>query len=184
MSGTHHQGEYLPPDPRIEYTGHSPYHGSADERNQRWMELRAVTRGDKDWKDVVTLESWEHPIDVVAALGCGADLDIPIINLPNRDCLPDVPAGRIVEAPARVRGGQVQGQHVGALPGGVAKVCRQVSDVHELVAEGAAVGSREKLADAIRCDLAIPDKSRALAALDRLLEAHRDILPQFDRPGR
>jgi len=178
-SGFHHQGEYMPPNPRISYNGDSPYHGSAAERRRRWQELEAVADGRTPWNQANILGSWEHPMDLVAALQLGTALDMPIINLPNRGGLSALPDQRIVETPATVRNGKVQGVPVADFPCGVATLCRQVSDVHELVAEGAARGAREKLADAIRCDIAIPDKQKALTALDRFLEAHRELLPQF-----
>jgi alpha-galactosidase len=176
MSGTHHQAEWLPPDPRVVYDGKPPYHGTPEDRQVRRQELEAASEGRIDWRGATQSGSWEHPVDVAAALGRSANLDFPILNLINQGYLPDVPDGRIVEVPARIENGQVQGVRVGALPAGVAEVCRQVSAVHELVAEGAAMRSREKLAEAVECDIAIPDKKAALGALDRMLEAHRDLL--------
>jgi len=181
VCGVHHQGEYMPPDPRIRYTGASPHHGTADERDLRRRQLLAVGSGQKDWGAIVATAtgSWEHPVNPIDAIGNKNDLYIPIVNLPNDGCLVDLPAGRIVEAPANVRDGHVQGQQVGKLPSGIAALCQQLSDVHELVSQGAATGSHSKLVEAIGCDIAIPDKKQAMIALDRLLEAHRDILPQF-----
>jgi len=179
MSGIHHQGEYMPPDPRISYDGSSPYHGTADERRRRLQELEEVASGKRKLDLAGMQYSWEHPVDLVAALHRKASLYVPIINLPNRGGLSDLPDDRIVETPAQVSNGKVQGLPVKDFPELAAALCRQVSDVHELVAEGAAKGSREKLADAIQRDIAIPDKKKALAALDRLLDAHKDMLPQF-----
>ena len=179
MSGTHHQAEWLPPDARIVYDGTPPYHGTPEERDARRQELRAAAEGKRDWRPLVEKGSWEHPVDLAAALGRGETRDLPILNLGNRGYWPDLPDGRIVEVPARTEGGRVTGVPIGHLPHGVTEVCRQVSDVHELIAEGAATGSRDKLAEAVEGDIAIPEKKRALAALDRMLEAHGDMLVQF-----
>jgi len=179
MSGVYHQAEYLPHHPLVSYSSHSPYHGSPEERRRRWQELEEVINGQKPLDQLNLLESWEHPIDLAVALWRGDSLYMPIINLPNRGYLPGVPDTRIVEVPAQVRNKTVQGVPVEYLPPHVAAVCRQVSDVHDLVAEGAATGSREKLADAIRCDITIPDENKGLLALDGFLKMHKDILPRF-----
>ena len=55
-----------------------------------------------------------------------------------------------------------------------------VSDVHELVAEGAAKGDRQLLEQAIEVDPAITDKPTALRVLDEMLVAHRDLVPRFN----
>lgn len=179
MSGVAHQGEYLPPDPRLIYRNHSPYHGAGEVGQRHRDRLRAAANGEAEWQALVADGSWEHPVDVAVAWAGGAEQYLPMLNLPNQGSLADVPAGRIVEGPAKVRAGVVQGSEVGRLPGKSGELCRRVSEVHELVVAGAALGSREKLAAAIEADLAIPEKSKALAALDQLLAAHRDILPRF-----
>jgi len=48
------------------------------------------------------------------------------------------------------------------------------------VAEGAARGDRAALQEAIRMDPAISDKPAARAVLEKLIAAHRDVLPRFD----
>ena len=179
MSGTHHQGEYMPPDPRIIYHGNPPYHGSGDAGRKHRERLQAVASGKENWRTIFDEGSWEHPVDVAVALSGGAEAQVAMINLPNAGSVADLPDGRIVESPAIVRPGVIQGLGVGRLPGRAGELCRQVSAVHELVAEGAATGSREKLASAIAFDMAIPDKKKALIALDQLLNVHRDLLPRF-----
>ena len=179
LSGIDHPAEYLPCDPDIHYHTTPPYHGDAAEREHRRQELLRVASGEADWHTACAHGSWEHPIDVAAALGTGDPLDVPILNLPNQGCVDEIPAGRIVEAPARVENGAVRGVSVGRLPGQVAAICRQVSDVHEWVAEGAATRSRAALLAAIEADPAITQKAAAVPALDALLAAHADLVPGF-----
>jgi alpha-galactosidase len=108
-----------------------------------------------------------------------------MLNLPNAGYLSDLPDGCVVEVPALVdaapgAASTVRGVAVGPLPGRLAALCRRVSEVHELVAEGAARGDRAALREAIRMDPAIGDKPAALTVLEKLIAAHRDVLPRFD----
>jgi alpha-galactosidase/6-phospho-beta-glucosidase family protein len=141
--------------------------------------LRAIAAGELDWRSAFERGSWEHPVDLAVALDRGTELRLPMLNLPNRGYLADLPEGRIVEVPATVEGGEVRGVAVGPLPGTVGELCKMVSDVHELVAEGAATGDRQALEQAIALDPAIVHKTAALDVLGEMLEAHQDILPRF-----
>jgi alpha-galactosidase len=179
VSGGGHMAEYMPPDPDAVYRMRPPFHGDAAEREARLQALRAIAAGEQNWRTDLTGGSWEHPTDLAIALATGTTLHLPMLNLPNEGYLADLPAGRIVEVPAVAEAGTVRGIAVGSLPGRVGELCRRLSDVHELVAEGAATGDRQALKQAIAVDLAIPDKPAALGVLDQLIAAHRDILPRF-----
>lgn len=178
--GIDHAAEFLPPDPSVPFHAQSPFHGTPEERRQRWNALRDAATGRIDWRPIVNeTPSWEHPVDVAVALHRGENLKVAILNMPNDGSLPQLPEGRIVEMPAEVKKGHVSGLGPIILPDATAAICRCVSDAHELIATGAATGSLKALADAIECDPAIPDKGKALAILPRLLAAHADLLPQF-----
>ncbi len=171
-----HTAEFLPQEPDARYHTHPPYHGTPAERRDRWRELRQVAAGRLHWRRAETLVSWEHPVDFAVALARRQSLDLPMLNFPNDGCIPSLPAGRIVEAPARLEGGKLAGLPV-VLPPRVAELCRVVSDVHELVAEGVARHDRRLLRRAVEADPAVADKAPALAALDDLLDAHADLCP-------
>lgn len=173
-AGNDHTGEFLPPQPGVHYHTTSPFHGSGPQREEYWRGLREAAAGTRSWQDVTTIASWEHPVDLAVALCSKSPHAMPMLNFPNDGCMPQLPAGRIVEAPVQIDAGIVKGLPV-TLPDGVAKICRAVSDVHELAAEGAARRSRSLLRQAVEIDPAIPDKTAALAALDEMLSAHADI---------
>jgi alpha-galactosidase/6-phospho-beta-glucosidase family protein len=174
-----HASEYLPFDPDAHYATRPPYHGSAEKRQQHRRKLQAIAQGRGKWQDAFTQLSWEHPIDVAVALGNKAPLDVDMINLPNDGYLSELPPARIVEVPARIQDGKLTGVSVGPLPGRTGELCKTLSDVHELVAQGAAQGKRDLLIRAIEIDLAIADKATAIQVLDEMLDAHSDMLPQF-----
>lgn len=179
VPGVGHAAEYLPSEPDLTYRVEPPYHGNTEERRARLAGLRAAARGERDWRTAFDHGSWEHPVDLAVAVGAGQDLDMPILNLPNERYLKGLPAGRIVEVPATVRAGAVRGAAVDALPEATIDICAQVSDVHELVAAGAAMGNRDALTEAIEVDPAIQDKVKATRVLDQLVAAHRDLLPRM-----
>jgi alpha-galactosidase len=177
--GPGHVKDFVAPDPDVRYGTRPPFHGDAGQREERMRKLQDIAAGRLDWRTSLEGKSWEHPVELAVALERGERLDLPMLNLPNQGCLPDLPDERIVEVPAVVEDGAVRGVPVGSLPGSLGELCRLVSDVHELVAEGAATGDRRALERAIEVDPAIPDKAAALAVLDEMLWAHRDLLPRF-----
>ena len=178
--GIDHAAEFLPPDPAVPFQVHTPFHGTPAERQQRWASLKAAADGSADWRSVVhDNPSWEPPVDVALALHQGTPLRVDMLNLPNDGVLPQLPDGRIVEAPAHICGNALRGDGPLLLPEPTLAICRAVSDVHELVAEGVATGNRVRLYEAIDADPAIPDKTVAQTLLPQLLAAHADLLPQF-----
>jgi len=174
-----HHGEYLPLDPDIHYAQAPPFHGDIKERENRINELREIARGRATWEGLLEHGSWEHPVDVAAALYYKKEQAFDAVNIPNDGYIKELPNGRIVEVPACAHQGILKGQEVPALPQKVAKLCRQISDVHELAADAAVTGDRRIAERAIELDPAVVDKKAALLALDRMLKAHADILPQF-----
>ncbi len=178
VSGAHHMSEFMPAEGTAAPT-HPPFHGTPDERQRQKELLQAVGGGKLSWRDAGLHFSWEHPVDVAAALARHEEAAFDMLNVPNTGLLSELPEGRIVEVPARAAEGELQGSEVGLLPGRVSEICRAVSDVHELVAEAAATGDREAARRAIEVDPAVTDKRPALRALDEILAAHADILPQF-----
>jgi alpha-galactosidase/6-phospho-beta-glucosidase family protein len=178
VSGPSHMLEYMPAERGAERT-QPPFHGTPEERRKQDEMLRAVASGRVRWRDAGLHYCWEHPVDVAAALGQRRDAAFDMVNIPNEGCLTELPKGRIVEVPARAADGELRGCTVGRLPGRVSEICRAVSDVHELVAQAAATGDRSIARQAIEIDPAVVEKGPALRALDEMLAAHADILPQF-----
>ncbi len=180
FSGADHTAEYLPKQDGIHYHESPPYHGSPEEREKNTQTLRAVAAGELEWQAIfATHGSWEHPIDLAAAVAGGGPVRLEALNLLNRGYLPQLPDGRVVEVPADVSTDTVAGVPDIRLPDGVAAVCKQVSDVHELIAEGAATGNRQLLQQAVEVDPAVSDKDAGRQALATMLERHADLLPQF-----
>jgi alpha-galactosidase len=179
MSGPSHMGEYLPYDPMNHYHTTPPFHGDRAEREERIAGLRAVAEGRAHWSTCIGQRSWERPVDLAAAIHRGVDIHVDMVNLANGGHLPDLPEGRVVEAPARTEEGQVRPVEVPPMPPALAELCRSVSDVIQLSGEAAAEGDVDKVHEVVRIDPAIPDTPQAHAAIDDMLATHGDLLTRF-----
>jgi alpha-galactosidase/6-phospho-beta-glucosidase family protein len=175
-----HHAEYLPFMEDIRYATTPPYHGTESEREQRLLELREVGEGIRDWREVLSHGSWEHPVDVAVLLKEGKRAKVDILNIRNDGgSLPQLPSERIVEVPVKVEDGKLFPMAVPPFPPKLAELLRTISDVHELAAAAAVSGDISIARKAIEIDPAIIDKQAAYSALERMLAAHADMLPQF-----
>ncbi|MFW6309312.1 MAG: hypothetical protein ACOC1S_04775, partial [bacterium] len=176
-----HQAEYLPYDEEIDYTLEPPFHGDEAERKKQRQDLEEVKNGIKNWDEIECFKngSWEHPGKFAVESGRAEKTKFDIINIPNQGYIKELPQNRIVEVPVKLENGKWKGMEIEGLPEGVINICKKISKVHELVAEAAVKGDREIARKAIEIDPAIKDKKTAYKALDKILEAHQDILPHF-----
>ncbi|WEK53197.1 MAG: hypothetical protein P0Y55_11400 [Candidatus Cohnella colombiensis] len=176
-----HHAEYLPHQEDIVYTTEPPYHGTEEERVRRNLDLQEIARGERSEHDLFSNPSWEHPVSVAVAIHGGEEVVLDILNVRNNGAIAELPDERIVEVPVVISGGELHPQKLPALPPKLAELIRTLSDVHELVAEAAATGSLEAVNRAITLDPAITDKQSAYVAVSRMIQAHSDLLPQFNK---
>lgn len=174
-----HHAEYLPVHDDIHYTTTPPYHGTEEERKRRLEELQAVASGQRDWTDLFHHGSWEHPVDIALALHRGEVKSVDIMNVRNQGAISQLPTERIVEVPVLISNGQWTPVPLPDFPQALADLCRTISDVFELTAESAVKGDKMIAHRVVDLDPAITDKKNAHIALDRMLEVHADMLPQF-----
>ncbi len=100
-------------------------------------------------------------------------------NLVNNGCISNLPADAIVEIPAMVNAAGIYGQHVGALPKGLAAIMQREVTIQELVVEAAVKGNRNAALQALLLDPNVHAYAQAEHMLDELLSVHRQYLPQF-----
>jgi len=95
---------------------------------------------------------------------------------------PAVPrhTGRTNRQAGTLESGELTAQGVYHLPERLAAVCREISDVHVLVAAAVIEGSRDKAREVVEIDPAVTDKAAAHALLDDLIDLHLDLYPHFD----
>ena len=101
------------------------------------------------------------------------------VNLPNQGYITNLPAGAIVEVPGLMSGAGVLGVGVGALPTGIAELCRRELAVVQLAVDAAVTGDRQLALQALLLDPVITDLDVAQQILDDYLETYRSYLPQF-----
>lgn len=108
----------------------------------------------------------------------------PAINLPNKGYIRNLPDDAVVEVPAKIWAKGPEGMRVGSLPPGIASLCERQIEIADLAVEAAVNGDRKKALRALVLDPMISDLGQARGILKDLLEAHRDMLPQFRKRGR
>ena len=100
-------------------------------------------------------------------------------NLVNHGCISNLPDDAIVEIPVTVNASGIYGQHVGALPKGLAAMLQREVTIQELVVEAGVKGDRKAALQALLLDPTVHSYAQAEHMLDELLSVHRKYLPQF-----
>jgi alpha-galactosidase len=100
-------------------------------------------------------------------------------NLPNAGQISNLPRGATVETPVHVDGAGIHPVHVGALPEGVAELCRRELQVAQLGVDSAIAGDRQKALQCLLLDPVVNDLDVAKQVLDDYLAAYREYLPQY-----
>ncbi len=180
-SGADHQAEWLEDNAPAELQ--DAFHGDEKERISRSETIKAIGHGKSEWRTTypggwdAAFSPWEHPFEAAMAICDRADLDLDMINLSNNGHLPELPAGRIVEVPLAIRKGVLTRVPLPPLHPKTAAILNRVSQVHELIAEGAATGNRARLLEAVRLDPAVPQTDQAMRAAEAIIDAQTDLLP-------
>jgi alpha-galactosidase/6-phospho-beta-glucosidase family protein len=178
-----HHLEFLPTGEYTETLDHPPFHGSDEERARHIAELEAVASGKISYSEAAPFinGSWEHPGLVAAAIAKGEDLYLPMLNVPNDGALPQLPEGNIIEAPGVIKNGVFVTEKNILLPDKAAVISTEQSNIAEMIAAAAVRGDRKLAHEIINADSAIPadKKDQAHRALDKIIEQHLDLMPQF-----
>jgi alpha-galactosidase len=175
--GDDHVREFLAPyDPVAPRC--TPGLGTLEQREQQIDLLRDVAEGRAPWQDLFDHESWEEPIDLIAAMIRGQAKRFHALNLINRGQLPGLPASAFVETPAIGTTAGPIAEKV-QLPAAVSPLCEHTALVTDTIVRAARQQNRRLLHEAIEMDPTILDKPAAIVALDACLEAHADILPAY-----
>lgn len=123
--------------------------------------------------------SWEHPIDLAVKLHQGGQTEIPILNVRNNNALPQLPRDRIVEVPVTVDNGVISSVAVPPFSAQLAELLNEISYIHEISVKAAATGDKYWVKLAVDLDPAITQKETAYKVVEKMLNAHADLLPQF-----
>jgi alpha-galactosidase len=100
-------------------------------------------------------------------------------NLPNQGQISNLPAGVIVETPVYVDGAGIHPLPMGALPEGVAALCRREISAVQLGVDAAATGDRRAALQCLLLDPVIADIDQAEQILNAYLETYSKYLGEL-----
>ena len=107
--------------------------------------------------------------------------EVHIVNVLNRGALKGLPDEAVVEVPALVNHSGAHPLVIGEMPTTVRGLVQAVKTYEELTVEAAVAGSRQAALLALVAHPLVPTVDVAERLLDRILEANRAYLPQFER---
>ncbi len=166
-------GPHFLPYERRYQASHGP--GSA-----RAEKLAAVIEGRAPVTEEVAAPGRElvGPIIVDAVLDRGAREES--VNVPNAGAaVANLPEEAVVEVPVVVDAAGAHPVAVGALPEGLAALCRQQIAIQELLVRAYAEGSRDALLQALLLEPVVNDAGRARQMMEELLARQAHVLPDM-----
>ena len=122
----------------------------------------------------------ETPVSVMEALLTNEPLYLDAMVVTNDGAVANLPDDAALDVPVVITGGEARSVRVGELPFFAAELCRRQIATHELVAQAAVTGNRQRFLEALCLDPSAPSLSTARALMDEYLAAYREYLPQFD----
>ena len=159
-------------------------------RGLNWID-RCEREGERSWERINKLISGDEPLNVegrlsgeramhiVAGIESNSDHVELQVNLPNEGQVNNLLRDAVVETPALVNRGGVKPIHVGDLPSGLAALCNIQIMVQSLAVEAGVRGDLRLAQQAMLADPVVQDTAAAEKSFKELMEAHRDMLPQF-----
>ncbi|MCZ1181188.1 6-phospho-beta-glucosidase [Alkalihalobacillus clausii] len=109
--------------------------------------------------------------------------DIQTVNTRNNGSIRDLPDDAVVEINAVITKEGPRPLAVGNIPLQVKGIISQMKAFEQLVIKAALSGDYDDAYNALVMNPLVADEKKATAILDKLLEAHKDHLPQFYRKG-
>jgi alpha-galactosidase len=103
----------------------------------------------------------------------------PAFNLENKGAIDNLSDDIIVEVPAVIGGDSIGPVNVGPLPDGIATMCEFWGRLNNLIADGAAEGSKEKLLQALLLDPFVHGMTMAEELLEDILEYNSKYETRF-----
>jgi alpha-galactosidase len=176
-----HLGEYLayawdvcPPEVRgLNWIDRCERNGEAS-----WERINKLIRGDEPLCVEGRL-SGERAMHIVAGIESNSGHVELQVNLPNVGQVNNLLRDAVVETPATVNREGVKPIHVGDLPSGLAALCNIQIMVQSLAVEAGVRGNPRLAQQAILADPVVQDTAAAEKSFRELMDAHRDMLPQF-----
>jgi len=150
-----------------------------DERRARFMRRYREIVADVDLPDAPSDTLLGEGIGrIIAAIATGARQTC-VVNIPNAGSVPNLPADAILEVEGVTDSSGVRGLYMGAAPPVLKAILEKRIVWQELVADAAVTGDRALVLQAALLDeISIPPEATE-QMVNELLDASRDLLPQF-----
>ena len=103
------------------------------------------------------------------------------VNIPNQGAIGNLPQDALVEVPAMVSRGRIQGVPCAPLAKGIRSLVGRQLEIAELAVEAAVERSYSKALQALAIDPIVTDLRFAQAYLDDILAAHKDLVGEFSK---
>jgi alpha-galactosidase len=137
--------------------------------------IESVLRGEEPLEIVKTRDI---VVDVINALA-GSGRITTTVNFRNEGQIANLPRGPVVETLAAIDTDRIAPIPAGPLPDELLSIIQPHLVRQELALQAATEGSRRLFVAALTSDPSVPDIDAIEAMAEELLEAHRDVLPQF-----
>ncbi len=122
-----------------------------------------------------TQEDWKL-ISIMESMLTNQAYEEPAVNLPNAGYISCLPSDIVVEVPAIIDGGGVQGVSLGTYPKAIGGLLNNQYAVHDLTAEAVLTGSKQAALQALLVDPVVHSYSAARQMLDTILAIQQRYL--------
>lgn len=125
------------------------------------------------------VQSSEYGVPIIEAIVFNKTTQIGAVNVMNEGYAPNLPNGMVVEIPAIVDGNGIHPQKTEKIPTALAAMVATQGAITELLYEAYHEQSRNKLLQAVLLDPTISSYNNAVAMINEMFEAQKDILPDL-----
>ena len=145
-------------------------------RNQMWQEIQEMVNGKQSLVNLIPnpFDRGEH---IIAGIYSNENSHEPALNITNNGAISNLPDDAVVEVPVIINRMGASGLRMGALPEGIAALCRREISIAKLITKASIEGNREAALQAFT--LMVGDLTLAEELLDESLKTHKKYLPQF-----
>lgn len=120
-------------------------------------------------------EYW-RVVPIIEALLSGIESSELAVNIPNGGSIDNLPADMIVEVPAKIRRGAIEGVKLGPLPIGIAGLLQNQVAINTLAAEAALSASKEIAMQALLVEPTVSSVGKMEKLLDTVIKLERPYL--------
>jgi len=162
---------------------------TADYKTRKPFEelLSSVASGGKNVAELLGVKGMEEEgigvVRLMESLALDKPMLYPGINVANKSCVGNLPSWSVVEVPAHIDSTGIHPVQVGDLPKAVAGFTTQRILQYEVTIDAALTGDRNLVLQALLLDGYVDDVETAEKLLKDMLQAERDLLPEYWFPG-